>query len=292
MTNWDKCQWSAFAPQWNEDVVWKHLERRRVNDKLFLMSIGMVLGQNVTGQNVTDRMSRTKCYGDKMSLNKMSRTKSRGQNVVVKMSWSKCRGQNVVVKMSWSKCPGQNVLVKMSWSKCPGQNVLVKMSWWYFHWLNERICAAADVKWIYISVGAIYLNNYKYKHHCPTQDSNPGGRIQNHKRWPLHTTTAHLKGPADFIYAKSVNPKLWGILRTILTKVPNLDFLHKILPSAFHCFLLSLTAKARILCVYCDGIGYTICTLVHCQYIVKLQMWASCDSLHSTDWTLYCRVSL
>ena len=30
---------------------------------------------------------------------------------------------------------------------------------------------------------------------APTQDSNPGGRIQNYKRWPLHyhCTTSHLK---------------------------------------------------------------------------------------------------
>ena len=44
-----------------------------------------VLGQNVTGQNVTDKMSRTKCYVDKMLLDKMSRTKCRGQNVADKM---------------------------------------------------------------------------------------------------------------------------------------------------------------------------------------------------------------
>ena len=106
-----------------------------------------VLGQNVSGQNVTDKMSRTKCYVDKMSLDKMSRTKcyvdkmsldkmSRtkccGQNVADKMSWSKCRGQNVVVKMSGTKCRGQNVVVNMFWSKCSGQDapgiVVHKMS--------------------------------------------------------------------------------------------------------------------------------------------------------------------
>ena len=100
-------------------------------------SIGEVVGQNVSGQNVTDKMSRTNCYVDKMSLDKMSRTKCRGQNVVVKMSWSKCRGQNVVVKMlrsmSGTKCRGQNVVVNMFWLKCSGQDapgiVVHKMSW-------------------------------------------------------------------------------------------------------------------------------------------------------------------
>ena len=47
--------------------------------------ISEVAGQNVTGQNVTDKMSRTKCYVDKMTLDKMSRTKCRGQNVVGKI---------------------------------------------------------------------------------------------------------------------------------------------------------------------------------------------------------------
>ena len=60
----------------------------------------MVLGQNVSGQNVTDKMSLTKCYVDKISLDKMSRTKCRGKNVGDKMSWSLCSGQNVLVKMS------------------------------------------------------------------------------------------------------------------------------------------------------------------------------------------------
>ena len=69
-------------------------------------------------QNVTDKMSRTKCYVDKMSLDKMSRKKCRRQNYVDKMSWSKCRGQNV---------GDTNVGDKMSWSICSGQNVLVKM---------------------------------------------------------------------------------------------------------------------------------------------------------------------
>ena len=80
-----------------------------------MKACAVVLGQNVTGQNVTDKMSWTKCNEDKMSLVKMSRTKCRGQNVVVEMSW-----QNVVVKISWSKCRGQNVVVKISWSKCRG----------------------------------------------------------------------------------------------------------------------------------------------------------------------------
>ena len=80
----------------------------------------MLCGQNVIGQNVTDKMSRTKC---------------REQNVVVKISWSKCRGQNVGDKMSGKKCRGQYVLVKMFWSRCPG----------YCRALNELIRATAVV---------------------------------------------------------------------------------------------------------------------------------------------------
>ena len=51
----------------------------------------MLCVQNVIGQNVSDKMSRTKCYVDKMSLDKMSRTKCRGQYVVDKMLWTKSR---------------------------------------------------------------------------------------------------------------------------------------------------------------------------------------------------------
>jgi hypothetical protein len=47
-------------------------------------------------QNVTDKMSRTKCHKDKMSSDKMSWTKCHGQNVVDKMSWTECHGQAVV----------------------------------------------------------------------------------------------------------------------------------------------------------------------------------------------------
>ena len=82
----------------------------------------MLCGQNVIGQNVTDKMSRTKCSGQNV-VDKMSQTKGRGQYVVDKMSQIKgrrhiCRGQNGMVKRSWTICRG---MVKMSWSKCSGQ---------------------------------------------------------------------------------------------------------------------------------------------------------------------------
>ena len=48
--------------------------------------VSMVLGQNGSGQNVTDKMVRTICYVDNMVLDKMVadtmvRTKGYGQNV-------------------------------------------------------------------------------------------------------------------------------------------------------------------------------------------------------------------
>ena len=69
-------------------------------------SLVRVLGQNVSGRNVADKM----LCGQNVI----------GQNVTDKMSRIKCRGQNVGDKMSWSICSGQNVLVKMFWSRCPG----------------------------------------------------------------------------------------------------------------------------------------------------------------------------
>ena len=97
--------------------------------KCFGLRVNKVLGQNVTGQNVTDKMSRTKCRGQNVMGTKCHWTKCRGQNAVDKMWWSKCRGQNVVDTMSWTKCRGPNVVDKMSWSKCRGQNVVDEMSW-------------------------------------------------------------------------------------------------------------------------------------------------------------------
>ena len=45
----------------------------------------MVTGQNGSGQNGTDKMVWTKWYTDKMSLDKMVRTKWYGQNGTDKM---------------------------------------------------------------------------------------------------------------------------------------------------------------------------------------------------------------
>jgi hypothetical protein len=58
-------------------------------------------------QNVTDKMSRTKCHQDKMSSDKMSWTKCHGQNVVDKMSRTKCHRQ-----MSWTECRGHTALIE------------------------------------------------------------------------------------------------------------------------------------------------------------------------------------
>ena len=80
-----------------------------------------VAGQNVTGQNVRDKMSRTKRYGDKMSLDV---TKCRGKNSVDNMLGTKCRGENVLDGRSWTI---NYVVDKMAWSKCRDQNVLAKM---------------------------------------------------------------------------------------------------------------------------------------------------------------------
>ena len=49
------------------------------------MHPGMVLGQNGSGQNGTDKMVWTKWYTDKMALDKMVWTKWYGQNGMDKM---------------------------------------------------------------------------------------------------------------------------------------------------------------------------------------------------------------
>ena len=54
----------------------------------------MVLGQNGSGQNGTDKMVWTKWYEDKMVLDKMVRTKWYGQNGTDKMERVKWYGQN------------------------------------------------------------------------------------------------------------------------------------------------------------------------------------------------------
>ena len=69
-----------------------------------------VAGQNVTGQNVTDKM----LWGQNVS----------GQNVADKMPWTKCRGQNAVDKMPWTIYCGENVVEKMSRTEGRGQYVV------------------------------------------------------------------------------------------------------------------------------------------------------------------------
>ena len=49
-----------------------------------LQLLSMVLGQNGTGQNGTDKMVWAKSYTDKMALDKMVWTKWHGQNGTIK----------------------------------------------------------------------------------------------------------------------------------------------------------------------------------------------------------------
>ena len=51
------------------------------------------ISKDISGINQMNR------WPDKMSPDKMSRTKCQGQKVVDNMSWTKWHGQNVVVKM-------------------------------------------------------------------------------------------------------------------------------------------------------------------------------------------------
>ena len=58
---------------------------------------------------------------------------------------------------------------------CPSYSLYVQLLWYPMYYSERMKARVSPVQWS--------------KPHSilpPTQDSNPGGRIQNHKRWPLH----------------------------------------------------------------------------------------------------------
>ena len=74
---------------------------------------------------------------------------------------------------------------------CPSYSLYVQLLWYPMYYPEGRKARVSPVQW-----------SKPHSILAPTQDSNPGGRIQNHERWPLHyhctlcsgdhyTTTAH-----------------------------------------------------------------------------------------------------
>ena len=63
----------------------------------------------------------------------------------------------------------------------PSHSLYVQLLWYSIYYpggMKTRMC---PVQWL-----------EPHNILVPTQDSNPGGRIQNHKRWPLHYHCTHL----------------------------------------------------------------------------------------------------
>ena len=58
---------------------------------------------------------------------------------------------------------------------CPSYSLYVQLLWYPMYYPEGMKARVSPVQW---SKPNSIL--------APTQDSNPGGRIQNHKRWPLH----------------------------------------------------------------------------------------------------------
>ena len=58
---------------------------------------------------------------------------------------------------------------------CPSYSLYAQLLWYPMYYPGGMKARVSPVQW-----------SKPYSILAPTQDSNPGGRIQNHKRWPLH----------------------------------------------------------------------------------------------------------
>ena len=58
---------------------------------------------------------------------------------------------------------------------CPSCSLYVQLLWYPMYYPGGVKARVSPVPW-----------SKPYSILAPTQDSNPGGRIRNHKRWPLH----------------------------------------------------------------------------------------------------------
>ena len=67
---------------------------------------------------------------------------------------------------------------------CPSYSFYVQLLWYPMYYPEGMKARVSPVQW---SKPNSIL--------APTQDSNPGGRIQNHKRWPLHYHCTHIRYP-------------------------------------------------------------------------------------------------
>ena len=67
---------------------------------------------------------------------------------------------------------------------CPSYSLYVQLLWYPMYYPGGMKARVSPVQW-----------SKPHSILAPTQDSNPGGRIQNHKQWPLryHCTHADMK---------------------------------------------------------------------------------------------------
>ena len=92
---------------------------------------------------------------------------------------------------------------------CPSYSLYVQLLWYptYYPWgMKARV---SPVQW-----------SKPYSILAPTQDSNPGGRIQNHKRWPLHyhCTSVRIALPFTVAFGElCCEPTCWAVFRTTVT---------------------------------------------------------------------------
>ena len=63
---------------------------------------------------------------------------------------------------------------------CPSYSLYVQLLWYPMYYPGGMKARVGPVQW-----------SKPYSILAPTQDSNPGGRIQNHKWWPLHYHCTH-----------------------------------------------------------------------------------------------------
>ena len=73
---------------------------------------------------------------------------------------------------------------------CPSYSLYVQLLWYPMYYPRGMKARVSPVQW-----------SKPHSILAPTQDSNPGGRIQNHKRWPLHyhcTVARQIEMPIQF----------------------------------------------------------------------------------------------
>ena len=149
---------------------------------------------------------------------------------------------------------------------CPSYSLCVQLLWYPMYYPGGMKARVSPVKW-----------SKPYSILAPTRDSNPGGRIQNHKRWPLHYHCTQCSG----IYHCTIHPiqsilihNDWTVKTLLSCNFPFSSQLHIQFKSIFaSTYIQYMCLESRYNSWREAGEGTVpankSATLVHCKYIIQ-----------------------